>query len=245
MANVFVNHNRKTCIVYANIDGLVRAVAMDSPELGLLEMGYEQFHSEWTEIGADDKKAASQYLGGLIPFNPEVQSILESIIMATKPKAKAPAKTETTAATDAATTAAPPTKGKKAPTDKTSEFFKGAAEKLKAKNDAADAKAAAKEGKTTAAAAAKAPKEPKEKAARAPKEDISAKKIKLLPAAEGKRFQEGSVRSQVFALIKDGMTVKALLAAVAKKEVCEEKVAIDCLNKLRDTNQKTPTVTLE
>lgn len=230
MNRCYVDGNRRTCITYAEGDGLVFAVKMDTPELGLLEVGALQFHSLWTEIEADPVKAALQYRDGFIPFNSEIASILESIIMATK--AKAPSKA---VVTDGEGNQKATAKGKKET---------AAAAKAKAFFDKAEKAVGAEDAKPAKAKAEKAPKEAKEPKARAPKEDISGKKIVLLPAAEGKRFQEGSIRSMCFAKIKDGMTVKAYLAAVAKAEICDEKAATDCLKKLIDTTQKTPTVEL-
>lgn len=237
MVSVYCNHNRNTCIAYEEDDGLVRAVAMQSPELGLLEMGSEQFHRQWTLLETDVKAAASKYLSGYIPFSIEVKSILEKIVMGTK---KAAAATTATEAKEPA--------GKKAAAakKKTEDFFKDAEKKVEATKQAAAPAAAEPKGKGKGKAAAEpaAPKKEKAtKAPRAPKEDLTNKKITLLPLPEGKRFQSGSVRADCYAKIKDGMTVKAYLAATGKANV-EEKVAIDCLKKLALATQKYPTIKL-
>jgi hypothetical protein len=233
MAKVYKNWNRQTCIAFREDDGMVQAVAMQSPELAILEMGYEQFHSQWELIeGVDAKKAAQQYLTGLIPFNNEVKTILEQI-MEVKGKDAAAEKTEAFFGDKETKTTKAKGKGKSGEVAVTK-----AKPKAKGKATAPAKKAAPAKGKAKAEPKAKAKKEQK------PKEDLSTKTINLIPNVVGKRFQEGSVRSQCFALIKDGMTVKAFLAAVSKKQICEEKAAIDCLKKLQDTTQKQPTITL-
>ncbi len=223
-AQAFFNHNRNTCIVYEWDDGIVRAILMQSPELGLLEMGYEQFHSQWVAIeGCDVVEAAQKYLNGLIPYNLEIKSILENITMATA---------ETAAKTKKASPAPKAPKADAAAEKKTAKFFAEQEAKKAAKAPKADAPA--KEPK--------APKEAKEKAPRAPKEDISAKTITLLPLGEdGPRFQEGSAKQTCYNVIKDGMTVKKYVEACAKKEV-EERIALDVLKKLAFEGQKVPKV---
>jgi hypothetical protein len=119
---------------------------------------------------------------------------------------------------------------------KTDEFFAGAEAKV------AEAKAA-KEPKVAKVKAEKVAKEPK--APRVPRVDITGLKITLLEKPEEARFNEGSIRSLCFAKIKDGMTVKSYLSAIAKAGICEEKQAIDNLKKLSSTAQKFPSITLE
>ena len=192
MANhiAFIRDGGHTCIAYEVTAKRVLAVAMDSPELALLNVGTEKFYSEWRPIeGYNAQLAADRYLKSYVTIPSNIQYILENIKMnqevdATKvPAAQAPAAKPAKAAKAKAPAAKPEPKGKaaKAPV------------KAPAKKDAKAPAAAPKKGKIG-----------------------SDSTIKLLKGAGERKFQEGSVRGQVFAKIKDGMTVGALVKACAK-----------------------------
>jgi len=98
-------------------------------------------------------------------------------------------------------------------------------------------------------AAAPLPKNPPVAAAK--KEVGAAKKSKIaetavitkLKGTESKKFQEGSVRHQIWLKIKDGITVKELVKACSK--FCEEKVVLVNLSILAEPDQKQPGISIK
>jgi hypothetical protein len=258
---------------------MVQAVVMQSPELGLLEMRYDLFHRQWTQVlGYDPKEAAQRFYSGVIPFSPTVANILESIMQGEQTVASAASETNAVVKAVAAKKAAMPKKAdpkkpskavvtdgagkpkagskKVKGTEAAAEFFepKGTKEKVQQMEVAANAKVAKGVKRTAAAAPAKkaaakkAPKEAAAKKERAPREDLSGKFIHFKKGkdVEAKRFQEGSARARVYAMITDGMTVKQLIAKVTKKhEDISEALALDCIKKLAATvGQKVTTISL-
>jgi len=222
----FIRDGGHTCIAYEVTAKRVLAVAMDSPELTLINVGTERFYEDWRPIeGYSAQKAADRYLMGMIPIPSNIQYILEAIKM----------NQEVDAAKAKAVPAAPA-----AP-----EKAKGKATKPEAKPAKAPAAATAKSktpakpAKATAKATAKVAAAPAGKKSKITSDTT----IKLLKSAEGKTFQEGSVRSQVFAKIKDGQSIKELVKACAK--FADEKQVIACVGKLADVNQKLPTIALK
>lgn len=69
-----------------------------------------------------------------------------------------------------------------------------------------------------------------------PRVDYDHKSIKLLKGAKDKKFQEGSMRADCFAVIKDGMLVSTYLAKCEKKGYSRPQ-ALGCLQKLAEPKQ--------
>jgi len=233
-----------TCVSYKETDSKVFAVAMSSPELAMIKVDVKAFHEEWKPIqGCDASMAADRYLKGNMPYSDEVKTILERIKkMETTQVAKPPAKGAVNkgvvsvrpgadlpsaikgkaAAKPAAPAAAKPAEPKKLTAEerKASEkaFFNG-------EGGAATKPPAGKQAKAEKDATAVKPP----KAAKAPKlEDTDV--IKLLKGAENRRGNAESIRSQVFAKIKEGITVGAVVKACAK--FTNEKQVLSDLVKL-------------
>jgi len=194
----------------------VHCITMATPELQDECIRAIEFHNLWKAVPSYDVvQAAIKYLNCHMVIPTEVQSILKRI-----------AKMEDVKNVQAGLAAA-----KKEAQAPSKVVVTKAAKAPAAKAPAAKAPAAK-------APAAKA----KAKAPRKAKYEATAV-IKLLKGHETKKFQEGSVRQQVFKKITDGLTVGALVKACAK--FADEKAVLYNLAILSDPTQKHQATTVK
>jgi len=242
---VYLNAERRTCIVYHETEHRVHAVAMEAPELVDMSVDRKDFHAEWKPIqGCEVSRAASQYLNCLMVIPSNIKSILERLKMndnnesiLNKPIPKPTAAPAAKPAAPKAAPAKPAAKGATKPAAKAPVKpapVAKATSKTPAKGNLKEA--AAKYNKDVGAKPAAAKGERKGKIT---PETI----VKLVKGSEGKTFQEGSMNGIVFAKVKDGMTVKELVKACAKQ--CDEKQVYASLAKLANPEQKQVAVTLK
>jgi hypothetical protein len=217
-----------TCIVYKEDAKKVFAVAMSTPELARICVDKEAFHAEWKPIqGCDAQMAAERYLKGNIPYSSNINDILKGIIKmeqtatsTTKPGSKQVLSVRPGADVSAKPAAAKPAAAKPAAAKPAAAKPAAAkpltAEERKAAKDAFFAQGATPaKGKPAAKGKEVDAKPAKAKAPKAPKLDDT-DVIKLLKGAENRRGNADSIRSQVFAKIKDGITVGAVVKACLK-----------------------------
>lgn len=221
MIGVYQNRERSICIVVKEGRDLVHFIPMDAGGLSVVRKHKETFLESWEQIEYSVDKAAQCYLNSFLPKSETVETILKELIMSeTEPKkpAAAKAKPRDVSAKEAGKN---PTAAKAKP-----------AKPVESKNEGTERKSLEKKAALKPAAA-----KPGRKTA-----DYSGMTISLLKGHETKKFQAGSVRGSCFAKIKDKMTIPEYLKAT--KSICEETMAIDCLKKLSEPNQKQPVIKL-
>jgi hypothetical protein len=208
-----------TCIAYGSKgkgeDEHILSIEMASPELLQCSNHAPEFLRVWTEVPEYDVvKAARTYLGTNMIVPDEVRQILRKVAKMESEKVESKPKAEPAAKADLKKAAAPLPK---------------------------NPKPAAKKAAPAPAAKGKAPAK-KAAGGKAKFEDTAV--IKFLKGHETKRFNEGSVRSQIWAKVKEGMTVGKLVTACAG--FADRKVVLYNLGVLSDTvNQKHPGLSIK